>query len=226
MYTVLMLDDNLREIEAHRLYLQKKGCTVYTAVTFAQAVQLLNEKTVDAVLLDVRMPQSGGFDVCGQLRRMTDAPILFLSSCTADDDQIRGYLVGGSDYIGKDAALELLWLKLCSCIRRTHTETQRDFAPLVLDIRHQCALINGKNIELTHTEFTLLVILSSRVGHIWSVEELYRELWGSAGSVNATMVQIHISRMRAKIVTAFPQHEFIETVWKKGYQFVPYEPQV
>lgn len=225
MYTVLMMDDRLQEIEAHRLFLQKKGCEVHCAGNLAQAVQLLGGITVDAVLLDVRMPQISGFDVCGQLRRLTDAPVLFLSSCCADDDQIRGYLAGGSDYISKDAALELLWLKLCSCIRSTHAETLRDFSPLVLDIRHQCALVNGRNIELTHTEFALLVILSSRVGHIWSVETLYRELWGSAGGVNATMVQMHISRMRAKIVKAFPQHEFIETVWKKGYQFVPYEPQ-
>ena len=223
MYTLLMLDDELREIAAHRAFLQSKGCTVYCAKNFAQAVELLSSRSVDAVLLDVRMPQTSGFDLCGQLRRLTDAPVLFLSSCSADDDQIKGYLAGGSDYISKDASLELLWLKLCNSIKKTQAETERIFPPLVIDIRHQCALVNGKNIELTHTEFALLVILSSRVGRIWSVETLYRELWGDSSSVNATMVQMHISRMRAKIVTAFPQHEFIETVWKKGYQFVPYE---
>ena len=97
----------------------------------------------------------------------------------------------------------------------------RTFPPLTLDLMRQRAYINDQSLSLTQTEFSLLALLSSQPKKIWSIENLYRELWTGNGPVNTTLVQMPLSRMRNKLKEAFPQHEFIETVWGKGYQFVP-----
>ena len=91
------------------------------------------------------------------------------------------------------------------------------------EFERQRATIRDVDLTLTQSEFSLLTLISSRPGDVWTVEELYRELWGQNGPVDAQLVQGHLSRMRRKLEKAFPRHEFIETVWGKGYRFVPRE---
>ena len=168
------------------------------------------------------MPEQSGLDLCAKLRRLTKAPIIFLSSLSQESDQVQGFQAGGTDYISKGCSLELFWARVEARLKQATLETDyREFLPLTLDLIHQKACIEGNNLHLTQTEFELLVLLSSRPCEIWTVEEIYRAVWAGANLGNATLVQMHLSRMRNKMEEAFPQHEFIETVWGKGYRFIP-----
>ena len=168
------------------------------------------------------MPEISGFDLCTKLVSLTTIPIIFLSGLYEEEIQLAGFSAGGTDYISKDTSLELFWAKIQTrLLNAKQTVSIRTFPPLTLDLMRQRAYINDQNLFLTQTEFSLLALLSSQPGKIWSIENLYRELWTSNGTVNTTLVQMPLSRMRNKIKEAFPQHEFIETVWGKGYQFIP-----
>lgn len=219
---ILMIDDEPDQLEPYHIYLKKKGCTVEMAKTAAQAVSLLRQNRCQLILLDVKMPEQSGLDLCAKLRRLTKAPIIFLSSLSQESDQVQGFQAGGTDYISKGCSLELFWARVEARLKQATLETDyREFLPLTLDLIHQKACIEGNNLHLTQTEFELLVLLSSRPCEIWTVEEIYRAVWAGANLGNATLVQMHLSRMRNKMEEAFPQHEFIETVWGKGYRFIP-----
>ena len=222
MYHILMIDDHPNELLAHKLFLEKKGCSIMVCQTMEQAIQCLSQNACHLILLDVDMPQTSGFDICQQFHRISKAPVIFLSNFSDDDNQLKGYQVGGIDYIAKDCPFDLFWAKIHTRLTLTaSTSSTRSFPPLTLDLLHQKAFINKENLNLTQTEFLLLCILSSRPEKIWSVDALYHELYEDDFSANTTLVQMHLSRMRNKLEKAFPQHDFIETVWGKGYQFVP-----
>ena len=155
----------------------------------------------------------------------TVAPIVFLSSLTEEPDQLKGFAAGGTDYILKDCPQALFWAKLQARLTASQgAESVRVFPPLSLDFQRQRATVSGVDLALTQSEFSLLTLLSSRPEAVWTVEALYRALWSPNGPVDAQTVQGHLSRMRRKIEKAFSRHEFIETVWGKGYRFVPQEP--
>ena len=222
MYQLLMVDDEPALLAPHRIFLEQRGCAVAIASTPGEAVLFLSRHTCDLLFLDVKMPEISGFDLCAQLRLLTKAPIVFLSSLSQDADQLQGFSAGASDYIPKDCPLELFWARVNARLSQAElSRATRAFPPLTLDLHHQQAFINDLNLHLTQTEFLLLSLLSSRPRTIWTIDTIYRELWGDSGPVNPTAVQVHLSRMRCKMEDAFPQHEFIETVWRKGYQFVP-----
>lgn len=224
MYRILMIDDEPWLLLARKSFLEEKGCRVESAQTPEDAITLLTCNPYDLILLDVKMPDINGFDLCGEIRKFTAAPIVFLSSLTEETHQLRGFAAGGSDYILKDCAQELFWAKLQARLAVNRgAESIRVFPPLSLDFQRQRATLSGMDLALTPSEFSLLVLISSRPKAVWTVEELYRAIWGPNGPVDAQTVQGHLSRMRRKIEKAFSRHEFIETVWGKGYRFVPME---
>ena len=222
MYHILMIDDEPQQITSHIAYLQEKDCIVEHVPSIPQAVAALKKHSYDLVLLDAKLPKYGGLENCALLLEMTSSPIIILSNYTDEEAQLRGFSAGAADYIPKDCGLDLFWAKITARLKTTDSNNLvRVFPPLFLDLQRQKATLGQTPLQLTQTEFTLLTLLSSQPGHIWTVEDIYREHWGSDGPVNVTMVQMHLSRMRRKMEEAFPQHEFIVTVWGKGYQFVP-----
>ena len=224
MYRILMIDDEPWLMLARKSFLEEKGCRVENARTPGDAVGRLMLNSYDLILLDVKMPEISGFDLCAEIKKLTEAPVVFLSSLTEEADQIRGFAAGGADYIQKDCPQELFWAKLQARLTADRgVQALRVFPPLSLDFQRQRAFIAGTDLALTQSEFSLLSLLSSRPKDVWTVEELYRALWWQNGPVDAQIVQGHLSRMRRKIEKAFPRHEFIETVWGKGYRFVPME---
>ena len=224
MYRFLMIDDEPWLLLARKAFLEERGCRVETAQTPKDAIERLTRNRFDLILLDVKMPGINGFDLCGEIKRLTEAPVVFLSSLAEEEDQLHGFAAGGTDYIPKDCPQELFWAKLQARLSaRQGAEPVRAFPPLSLDFQRQRATVCGTDLALTQSEFSLLTLLSSRPEAVWTVDDMYRALWGPNGPVDAQIVQGHLSRMRRKIEKAFPRHEFIETVWGKGYRFVPME---
>ncbi|MBQ8589040.1 MAG: response regulator transcription factor [Firmicutes bacterium] len=221
MHSILMIDDQPEQLASHTQFLKEKGCSVTVASSVQAAFDKLHQSSYDLILLDVKMPKVSGLDCCRALRNVSSAPVLFLSNYSEDNDQVRGFSAGGYDYISKECSLELFWARLRRCFQpKDQANTLRYYPPMTLDLERQKVTLGQKTVLLTPTEFSLLILLSSRPGKIWTINEIYREIWGAEGPVNITMVQMHLSRMRRKLEEAFPQHEFVVTVWGKGYQFV------
>lgn len=222
MYHILMLDDHPQQLMALQLFLENKGCKVSITNSISEANNILSNGTCHLLLLDVDMPNKNGFEACVNFQRTAKIPVVFLSNFAETTYQLQGFEAGGIDYITKDCPLELFWAKIYARLTLADTTPSfRKYPPLTLDLLHQKAFIDEENLNLTQTEFLLLSILSSHPGKIWSADALYKELFDDNFSNNTTLVQMHLSRMRTKLTKAFPQHDFIETVWGKGYQFIP-----
>lgn len=222
MHYILIIDDDPEQLQAHQFFLKTHGCSVSTISSGSEALKLLEDHSYDLILLDVKMPDSDGFQLCGRIKEITKSPVIFLSNYAQDEDQVLGFYAGGYDYISKDSSLELFRARVSSCLASKESMNNiLRFPPLTIDLKRQHAFIDNNDLLLTQTEFMLLTQLASSPNKIWTVSALYREIWGEYGEANPVLVQMHISRMRSKLEKAFPRHDFIETVWGKGYQFVP-----
>ena len=175
----------------------------------------------DCVLLDVMLPGEDGFLLCQRLHELAQAPVIFLSSLTETDKQMKGFEAGGVDYITKDTPPELFWAKVETRIRLALSDRTRfRYGPLLLDLSNRKVLVDEKEVSLTPVEFDLLWRLSERSGHIVTPEELFQSVLGGKAWDGGQMVQVHMSRLRRKLEKAWREHSFIETVWGRGYRFV------
>lgn len=218
---ILLVDDEQEQLKYWANVLHTKGCAVDLAQSAEAAVSMAGSEVYDCVILDVMLFGESSFDYCKQLREHTDAPIVFLSSLTDSDSQLKGFLSGGIDYITKDTPSELFWAKIDARIRLAHTgKVQLLFKPLVLDISLRKVFIDEIELVLTPTEFDLLWVLAEHKGRIYTPEELYHAVWGMGEWDGGQSVQVHMSRMRRKLEKACAGYCFIETSWGKGYSFV------
>lgn len=223
LWRILLVDDE----PAQRTYwadiLRAHGCIVRLAGNGADALKLADqEEPCDCILLDVMLPDEDGFSVCEKLRKLTAAPILFLSCVTESDKQVEGFTAGGIDYITKNTSAELFWVKVETRIKLAMSErTAFSYGPLYLDLTNRKVTVDGKELLLTPVEFDILWRLSEHTGHIFTPEEIFRMIWGGQPQDGGQTVQMHMSRLRRKLEKACAEHHFIETVWGQGYRFVP-----
>ena len=202
--------------------LRRHGCIVHLAGNGEDALKLAADEMYHCILLDVMIPGDDGFAVCGKLRGLTSAPVIFLSCLTESDRQVEGFSVGGIDYITKDTPAELFWAKVETRIRLSVSDrTQFRYGPLLLDLTGRKVLVNGEELLLTPIEFDILWLLSQHLDHVFTPEEIFDMVWGGQPWDGGKMVQTHMSRLRRKLEKAWTEHHFIETVWGQGYRFVP-----
>lgn len=223
MYRFLIIDENPDSFQSYVSFLKTKECFVDVSTDPANIVSMLSEFSYDLVLMESRLSFTDAFELCQSIRCRTNVPVIFLSDASDEATQLRAFSSGACDYILKGTSPDLFWARLYSRAYsyQNQPDTLRRFPPLTLDLQRQKAFIDGIHLRLTQIEFSLLSLLSSRPGVIWSVEELYSEIWGTNSIPDPQIVQAHLSRMRRKLEKAYPRHDFIETIWRKGYQFVP-----
>lgn len=221
-WRILLVDDDPAECAFWADILQSHGCMVLLAENGRDALKLAVNEPCDCVLLDVMIPGEDGFSICERLRKLVRAPIIFLSNLTESGKQVEGFAAGGIDYITKDTSADLFWAKVETRIKLAMSDrTQLRYGPLLLDLTERKVLVNEKELPLTPIEFDILWCLSEHAGHVLSLEEIFNMIWGSQHWLDEQMVQIHMSRLRRKLEKAWEEHYFIETVWGKGYRFVP-----
>lgn len=221
-WRILLVDDDPVERTFWADILRCHGCIVQLAGNGEDALNLALDEPCDCVLLDVMIPGEDGFSICGRLRKLMNVPVIFLSCLTEADRQVKGFEAGGIDYITKDTSPELFWAKVETRIRLSMSDrTQLLYGPLLLDLAGHKVMINDKELPLTSIEFDILCRLTERAGHIFTVEEIFDMICGGQPWDGGQTVQIHMSRLRRKLEKACQEHHFIETVWGKGYRFVP-----
>ena len=224
VWRILLVDDDPSDRTFWADVLQHHGCVVRQADNGGDALKMAADEPYDCVLLDVMIPDEDGFAVCEGLRKLVQAPIIFLSSLTESDKQLKGFAAGGIDYITKDTSEELFWAKVETRIKLAMSDrTQLRYGALLLDLTERKALINEKEISLTPIEFDILWRISERSDHVFTTEEIFNMFWKGQPWDGGQMVQMHMSRLRRKLEKAEGKHHFIETVWGEGYRFVPTE---
>lgn len=220
-WRILLVDDEPADRTFWADILRCHGCRVDLAGNGKEALKLAENERYDCILLDVMIPGEDGFFICENLRRRTDAPVIFLSCVTEPDRQVEGFAAGGTDYITKDTSAGLFWAKVEARIRPNGSGcTLTSFGPLAVDFCGRTARMNGEELSLTVLELDILRRLSERPGHVFTPEEIFRMVWGDQPWDGGKQVQSHMSGLRRKLEKAWGEHHYIEAVWGQGYRFV------
>ena len=222
---ILVVDDEPDIRRICRILLETGGYTVLEAATGAEAVeQVRQHPELDLILMDIMMPELGGYDACSRIRSYSTAPVLFLTAKTQEGDKRRSYDSGGDDFLAKPFSHAELMMKVESLLRRYRvykgkTSGQLLRADVMLDEPGRRVLRGGRPVELTETEFEILCFLAARRGSVVSVEQIYEGVWHEKYMPSSTnTVMVHIVNLRKKLEEDPANPRLIRTVWGKGYQ--------
>ncbi len=222
MKTVLVVDDERNIVELVRLYLEKEGYAVVAAGDGEQALVQYERSDPDLVVLDLMLPKMDGFEVCRELRRRGDVPILMLTARSEDVDAIVGLELGADDYVTKPFNPRALVARVKAILRRTEV-TAKGGRPiqvghLRIDPRRREASVGDRQLDLRAREFDLLAALARDPGVVLSRDALLEDVWGTDFPGETRTVDVHIGEVRKKLGDDGPQ---VETVRGIGYRLVP-----
>ncbi|GHO45914.1 response regulator transcription factor [Ktedonospora formicarum] len=219
--TILIVDDDSAIAYLLRDFFKAEGFQVLIAPDAEKAHSIIQQQTVDCMILDVMMPGRSGFDLCRQIRETSDLPILFLSAYDSDRERLRGFGLQGDDYIAKSASPSEIVARVKAVLRRSQKETQTkriyQFSRLIIDpIAHE-VLVDGQTVPFTTREFALLCLLAAHPRQVFTREQLFERFWGEIG--DRQTVTVHIRRIREKIEEDPANPRYILTVRGVGYRF-------
>jgi len=227
---ILVVDDNREIREIIHILLSGEGYHIEEANDGVQALKQLRKMEFDLIILDVMMPHLNGYQTCMEMRKISNAPILFLSAKSQDDDKTIGFASGGDDYLAKPFSYSELTARVKALTRRyrVYQGKPQPKEPLVQTIRIQHVEIDeqtetvrskGEKIELTDTEFAMLLVLAKNRKQLFSMQRLYEAVWNEPYYYSANnTVMVHIRNLRKKIETDSQNPTIIKTVWGKGYR--------
>lgn len=219
---ILIVDDEKDIVSMLRTFFESRGFFVLSALNSAEALKQAEHKP-DIILLDINMPGTDGLEVCRRIRDHISCPILFLTARIEEADMVKGFAVGGDDYIEKPFSLVELEARVNAHLRREarhNFEAQVKFSDnLTIDYSERCLFFDGKRMGLAKKEFDIVELLSQNPGQVFDKERIYERIWGYDSEGDSSVVAEHIRRIRAKIA-AYTDKVYIETVWGCGYKWI------
>lgn len=216
MNSVILVDDDNDIRELLSSYLDKNGFQV-TAFESAEAILDAGLGDAELVILDIGLPGMDGLELCRELRRSSDIPIIMLTAASDDIDRILGLELGADDYMGKPFNPRELLARLKALLRRTRPSLSQPVpSKLQLDLKHRQAYFDDQELELTGAEFDLLQILLKHSGKVVSRDQLSQELKGHPASAYDRSIDTLISRLRSKLAP-YAEADPIKSVRGKGY---------
>jgi DNA-binding response OmpR family regulator len=222
MKSILVVDDERHIVDLVRLYLEKDGFAVVTAADGQEALERHARHDPDLVILDVMLPKLDGFEVCREIRRRGDTPVLMLTARDDDIDAIVGLELGADDYVTKPFNPRALVARVKAILRRT-SATARGGRPmevgtLRIDPRRREATVQGRDLGLRAREFDLLAALARDPGVVLTRDALLEDVWGTDFPGETRTIDVHVGEVRRKLGSDGPP---IETVRGLGYRLVP-----
>jgi two-component system response regulator RegX3 len=224
---VLVVEDEASFVEALTIGLRREGFEVVVAVDGAEALEMFDRVNPDLVLLDVMLPKISGVDVCRQLRKRTQVPIIMVTAKGAEIDTVVGLEVGADDYVTKPYRLRELVARMRAVLRRsdtgggvvTLTPGMVEVGDVRLDPDEHWVSVNGDELNLPLKEFELLHILLANAGRVLPRETLIDRVWGNDYVGDTKTLDVHVKRLRSKIEPdpAFPTR--IITIRGLGYKY-------
>jgi len=220
MKKILVADDEADIRSLLKESLELENYMVYTTKNGMEAMAALKCQP-DLILLDVNMPDMDGYTVCEKIRDYVDCPILFLTARTEEQDRVNGFKSGGDDYIVKPFGMEELLARVEAHLRREERKTANVnvciSGDLTVDFSGHQALLNGEDVGLTRTEFSIVELLITHSGQVFEKEHIYERVRGFDSEGDASIIAEHIRRIRQKIDR---NKKHIETVWGVGYKWI------
>ena len=226
MTTILIVDDEENMRQLIDVILSKSGFETIQASNGAEAYFILSQQQVDLVLLDVMMPGEDGFAVCEAMQAMAKVPIIFLTARDANEDKVKGLMIGGDDYIVKPFTADELVARIFAVLRRVGTVSEQPSIQylhrgiLKMDEISRKVYIEQEAVLLTLKEFELLHLFMLKPGIVYTREQLLERIWDIDYAGGARTVDTHIKTLRLKLSKKSKEaSEYIQTVWGVGYRF-------
>ena len=225
--TIALVDDDRNILTSVTMTLEAEGFAVRTYSDGAEALRGLTAQPVDLAVLDIKMPRMDGMELLEKLRKSSALPVIFLTSKDDEVDELMGLRMGADDYIKKPFSQRLLIERIRTILRREESRGAPGVAneqamlrgPLMMDpTRHLCTW-DGKQVELTVTEFMLLKALAQRPGHVKSRDQLMDAAYGENIYVDDRTIDSHIKRLRKKFKAVIGEFNHIETLYGVGYRY-------
>jgi len=225
--SILVADDEVEIADLISIHLEKEGYHVIKAYNGQEAMQVIQSQQVDLLILDIMMPKMDGYEVTRQVREEYNMPIIFLSARTSDFDKVHGLVIGADDYMTKPfTPIELVARVNAQLRRYTKLNQPRaeqsavlEFGGLVISVDHRTVTLYGENIVVTPKEFDILYLLASHPKKVFSVENIFEQVWGEAYFEGSNTVMVHIRTLRKKLKEDTQKDKWIKTVWGVGYSF-------
>ncbi|OQB14943.1 MAG: Transcriptional regulatory protein SrrA [Firmicutes bacterium ADurb.Bin193] len=220
---ILAVDDDVNICELLRLYLTKEGYEVLIAHNGVKAMELFAAHSPSVIILDIMLPGNDGWQVCRNIRNISNVPIIMLTAKGETYDKVMGLELGADDYMVKPFEMKELIARIKAVLRRYDAESDHprsvvEYENLKIDVVNHELLVNGKGVEIPPKELELLHFLASNPNRAFSRNQLLNEVWGFEFCGDTRTVDVHVKRIREKIEGASSMWE-LKTVWGIGYKF-------
>lgn len=221
---ILIVEDDPNTSTLVATYLAREGFSTLVAFDGEQALEIAHRNTLGFVILDIMLPKVDGWEICRQLRQVSDVPILILTAREEEIDRVLGLSLGADDYVVKPFSPRELVERVKAILRRTQPRQVKDnqvlvFRGLVLDPKKCKVTLNGTAVNLTTSEYKLLQTLMSAPGRVFSRNALLERFYEHGEIVVDRVIDVHVGNLRQKIEENPGQPQFIETVRGFGYRF-------
>lgn len=220
---ILVVDDDKNIVELISLYLQKEGYETKKVYRGREAIKAFNSYNPDLILLDIMLPEMDGYDVCKEIRKTSNVPIIMLTARGETFDKVLGLELGADDYIVKPFDPKELTARVKAVLRRSTLKEEEtnnnklEYTNLTIDMGNYSVVYKGKVVELPPKEIEVLYFLASNPNQVFTREQLLDRIWGYDFIGDTRTVDVHIKRLRDKFGGNNPWS--IKTVWGVGYKF-------
>ena len=226
--TILVVDDNKEIVYSISKLLKYEGYEVVEAYDGMESLQAMENHNINLILLDIMMPRMNGLSALMKVRERSKTPIIILSAKTEESDKVSGLMLGADDYIEKPYNPAELIARVKAHIRRYRvwggenpvgTTEQLVNGGLILDKSKKIILVEGEEVKLTATEYKILELFMSNLGHVFSAEQIYEKVWNDEATFAVeNTVMVHIRHIREKIEIDAKKPRYVKVVWGIGYK--------
>ncbi len=227
MGRLLIIEDELAIAELEKDYLELSGFEVEVETSGDVGLKRALSEDYDLIILDLMLPNIDGFEICKRIREVKNIPIIMVSAKRDDIDKIRGLGIGADDYMTKPFSPSELVARVKAHLARYERligsgikeNEMLEFRGLKIDKIARRVFLNGEEKIFTTKEFDLLTFLAENPNHVFTKEELFREIWDMESVGDIATVTVHIKKIREKIEYNTSKPQYIETIWGVGYRF-------
>ncbi|MBE6975684.1 MAG: response regulator transcription factor [Ruminococcaceae bacterium] len=225
MYNILICDDQKDIVSALKIYLAPEGYNIFEATNGRQALEIVRREDIHLILLDIMMPVMDGITATGRIREFSNVPIIFLTAKSETEDMVKGLNVGADDYITKPFVPAEVLARVRSQLRRYASLGSRPaeeevltLGGISLDDRTKSVSVDGVEVGLTPTEYSILRLLMNNPGKVYSTKALYEAVWQETALGAEGAVAVHIRHLREKIEINPSEPRYLKVIWGQGYK--------
>lgn len=225
MYNILIVDDQPDIVNALKIYLTPEGYRLFAAYNGAEALELVRKEDIHLILLDIMMPKMDGITATAKIREFSNVPIILLTAKSETEDMVLGLNVGADDYITKPFVPVEVLARVRSALRRyaklgSRAENNEELSvgTITLNDTTKVAAVDGEPVALTPIEYSILKLLMSNPGRVYSTKALYEAVWQEEAMGSEGAVAVHIRHLREKIEIDPSNPRYLKVVWGQGYK--------